>query len=587
MKYSFLGLSLLFVAGSVLADDAVLAAIGAGKGPVHRDTGTTWDMRTEVGKGFIRFTPSQVAATDYTNVTRGVEVFDTTDTARVSLLAASSPTWQIQGHGTTGGTLGILQITSADASVAMNTAPSGTTDTLTLEDVDGNAKTVNVMASTGAGATTLNMSTVSGAGAKGVEIATGGTGAITMHLAGLTGGTATNTVHIGSGASTGACTVQIANGTGATSNRTVGLANGNTTSGTTNIEVATDTGSGAKTVNIATGAGTGAITMSLAAAGAAAVTNDVTIASGTNTGATTVGIATGTGSGSNKTINIATGNTAAGTTAVNIATSIGAGAKTINIGDSTGAGGLATLHLHKGTMQFHDYTGAGATYVGLQAGVSDSTTYTLPAARPTAAGQFLTSTAANPSVMSWVIGSSSSNGMVRAGLITADQTANNDFLEATATDVTTTLGIPVAFNDDQINVPAGTFKIANSLASGTADYYAGTFIAPVTGYYFVEADISVTYGESGTKELRLAIDTFTAGAPDQVTHTGITGCHVQEYAPTLSSSGGNEAHTIGLSAVVLLTAGDKLVVQYKDGCTTTHDTILFGSSLVSVHFIAV
>jgi len=83
--------------------------------------------------------------------------------------------------------------------------PVGSASTITLGQNAGDSIT--------AIAGTVDLATNTGAGAKAVNIATGGTGAITLSLANLSGGAVANNVTIASGVNTGATTVNIATGT--------------------------------------------------------------------------------------------------------------------------------------------------------------------------------------------------------------------------------------------------------------------------------------------------------------------------------------------------------------------------------------
>jgi len=259
-----------------------------------------------------------------------------------------------------------------------------------------------------------------------------------------------------------------------------------TVSGDT-VNLANGANANAKTVDIATG-GTGAITMSLASLTGGAVANSVTIASGANTGATTVGIATGTADS----------------------------AKTITVGDSTNAGGTAILHLYKGSMRFHDNTGAGVTYVGLQAPTgSDGMTYTLPAANGTT-GQALTTTTGT-GVLSWstfVTGGPylPLAGGTMTGVIDSAGTLSLGTATATAVSIsrsgqTTTVNGLVTVSGDTVNLANGANANAKTVDIATGGTGAGSATVGIASGSYTGAttiDMATGTGAAADKTVNIA-----------------------------------------------------------------------------------
>jgi hypothetical protein len=282
-----------------------------------------------------------------------------------------------------------------------------------------------------------------------------------------------------------------------------------TVSGDT-VNLANGANANAKTVDIATG-GTGAITMSLASLTGGAVANSVTIASGANTGATTVGIATGTADS----------------------------AKTITVGDSTNAGGTAILHLYKGSMRFHDNTGAGVTYVGLQAPTgSDGMTYTLPAANGTT-GQALTTTTGT-GVLSWstfVTGGPylPLAGGTMTGVIDSAGTLSLGTATATAVSIsrsgqTTTVNGLVTVSGDTVNLANGANANAKTVDIATGGTGAGSATVGIASGSYTGAttiDMATGTGAAADKTVNIATGgtgnaaTLAVTIAAQVDHAGV------------------------------------------------------------------
>jgi len=119
------------------------------------------------------------------------------------------------------------------------------------------------------------------------------------------------------------------------------------------------------------------------------------------------------------------------------------------------------------------------------------------------------------------------------------------------------------------------FGTENYDTNPSYDNTTGIYTAPVTGFYFVTAQVCAQIGEVGTKE----ISVFLNG-----TVTVIPGAQARIVVPTLiSSDSGTDTRMINLTTIVSLTAADTIRVRYSGA---TADTLLADSSSFAVHYMS-